>query len=76
MKIDGTTCGFISRYPTYDELETCTKVILSNENSWYPSEDLFVISSMQEDRHTSDFPRLVCFRITCVPYSSVFKYCG
>ena len=43
MKMDGTTCGFISRYPTYDELETCRHVRLSDVNFLDPSNDLFEI---------------------------------
>ena len=53
--MDGTICGFISLYPTYDELETCRNVLLSDGYLWDPSNDIFEILSMQEERHTSKF---------------------
>ena len=37
LKMNGTTCGLMSRYPTDLELEECEHVILSHEEDWDPS---------------------------------------
>ena len=47
VKMDGTTCGFILCYLTDDELGTYIRVLLSDGNYWYPSKDIFDISSIQ-----------------------------
>ena len=36
MKMYDITCDFVSRYPIYDELETCRRFLLSYENFWDP----------------------------------------
>ena len=76
LKMDGTICGFISLYPTYDELETCRNVLLSDGYLWDPSNDLFKILSMQEERHTSKFfIRMFSEKIRpCIPDVSFIVY--
>ena len=36
MSMDGTTCGFVSRCPTVEELESSRTFILSDEQHWDP----------------------------------------
>ena len=36
-----STCGFVSRYPTEQEIETCGHVMLYDEDNWDPSKDHF-----------------------------------
>ena len=44
MKMDGTTCGFLSRCPTVEELHSCRTFIVSDENHWDPSDVKFILS--------------------------------
>jgi hypothetical protein len=41
MQMDGSTCGFITRCPSDDELHSCRTFILSNEHTWDPNDDNF-----------------------------------
>ena len=36
MYIDGTTCGFDSRCPTLEEMDSCKRIIVSHETDWDP----------------------------------------
>ena len=49
MHMEGSTCTFISRYPTDDEIQNCRRIELSDEFKWDPSKQIFQISSMQEE---------------------------
>ena len=51
----GFTCGFISRYSTDDNIETCRHITVSDEQNWYPSKQIFNISSMVEDQRRNVF---------------------
>ena len=62
LKMEFSTCGFISNYHTYDEIETCRNIILLDETLLDPLKYFFEISSMQEDRHTSKQLRQVYFQ--------------
>ena len=41
MRMNGSTCGFISRCPTTQELETCQSFSLSDDASWDPHHIVF-----------------------------------
>ena len=43
----GTTCYFESRSPDTSELETCQKFLVSDANTWNPTEDMFNISTVE-----------------------------
>ena len=43
-----STRGFITRYPTYDKIETCQHITISNEHNWDPSKHIFKIYSIEE----------------------------
>ena len=51
----GSTCGFITQYTTYDEIETRQHINISNEHNWDPSKHTFKISSMEEDKRSNMF---------------------
>ena len=51
LTMNGSTCGFISQYPSDDELRTCRHVLLSDEENWDPSKDHFMISSMEAEHY-------------------------
>ena len=53
MLMVGSTCGFITEYSTYDEIETCQHITISNEQDWDPSKHIFKISSMNEDQRSN-----------------------
>ena len=57
LSMDGTICGFVTRYPTNKELEECTHIELSDPHHWDPSTNLFQVSSMRagysNDSHLS-----------------------
>ena len=55
MSMVGSTCGFITRYPTCDEIETCIHITISNEQNWDPSKYIFKISSIEEDQRSKVF---------------------
>ena len=52
MEMFGSTCGFISRYPTDDEMNTCKHITMSDEQYWDPSRNHFNVSVMQAERNT------------------------
>ena len=49
MDMEGSSCTFLSRYPTDDEIQTCRRIELSDEFKWDPSKKIFQISSMEEE---------------------------
>ena len=57
--------------PNDDELNKCQKIFLSDEFDWDPSENLFEISSIEEEyRKSSNFHRyinIVESRVPCAP---------
>ena len=55
MPMVRSTCGFINRYPTNDEIEICQHITISNEHDWYPQKNIFKISSMEEDQRRNMF---------------------
>ena len=55
MSMVGSTCGFIIRYPTDDEIETYWRITISNEHNWDPSKHTFKISSMEEEKRSNMF---------------------
>ena len=52
MFMNGSTCTFLSRYPTDIELDSCRRFLLSDEHVWDPSSDVFRHSSMEEEQLT------------------------
>ena len=52
MEIYGSTCGFISRYHTDDEITNCKHITMSDEQYWDPSRNHFNVSVMQAERNT------------------------
>ena len=49
LYMQGSTCGFLTNYPTDDDLENCRHIIMSDEENWDPSMTHFNISSMQAE---------------------------
>ena len=61
LEMTGSTCGFITRYPTDEELESCRHITLSDEHDWDPSKDHFQVSSMQAKQFTTNLSsRSIC----------------
>ena len=52
MFMNRSTCTFLSRYPTDNELDSCRRFLLSDEHVWDPSSDVFRHSSMEEEQIT------------------------
>ena len=50
MSMVVSTCGFITRYPKDDKIETCQQINISNEQNWDPSKHIFRIYSMEEEQ--------------------------
>ena len=55
MSMVGSKCGFITRYTTDDEIETCRHITISNEHDWDPSKDIFKILSTEEEKRSNIF---------------------
>ena len=55
MSVVGYTCVFIIWYPTYDEIETCQNITVTDEHNWDPSKNIFKISSMEEEQMNNIF---------------------
>ena len=51
----GSTCGFITRYPTDHNIETCQHITVSDEHNWDPSKNIFKISSIEEYQSSNVF---------------------
>ena len=51
LDMQGSTCGFLTNYPTDDDLENCRHIIMSDEENWDPSTTHFQVSSMQAEMH-------------------------
>ena len=41
MQMDGTTCGFTTRCPSNEELDSCRTFVCSDEQTWDPNADNF-----------------------------------
>ena len=54
MEMAGSTCGFITRYPTDDELATCRQITLSDEDEWNPSKTHFQVSLMEAEKYNTN----------------------
>ena len=48
MTMEGSICGFSSRCPTDDELESCARFQISDEHSWDPTSEIFIASAHVE----------------------------
>ena len=64
--------------PIDDKLHGCKNILLSDEFDWDPSENLFEISSMEDEyRTSSNFHRyinIVESRVPCAPLKIDFRY--
>ena len=49
MDMDGTICGFDSRCPTLEEMESCKRIAVSHETDWDPLAVHFNVSSVEKD---------------------------
>ena len=71
MTMEGSTCGLVMHPPTDDNLRECQKIILSDEFDWYPSNNLFEFSSIEEEYRTSSnyhqYINIVESRVPCAP---------
>ena len=47
--MDGTTCGFDSRFPTPEEMDSCKRIIVSHETDRYSSTVHLNVSSVEKD---------------------------
>ena len=45
--INGRTCTFLSRYPIDNELDSCCRLLLSDEHVYGPLSDVFYHSSIE-----------------------------
>ena len=53
MGMEGTTCGFDSRFPTLDEMGSCKRITVSQKNDWYQSTVYCHVSLVEkENRYT------------------------
>ena len=60
MTMEGSTCGIVTHPTTDNELHECQNILLSDEFDWDPSNNLFEISSMEEEYRTnSNFSRYI-----------------
>ena len=48
MSTDGSTCGLVTRPPNYEKLHECNHTSLSDEFEWYPPNNLFEISPLED----------------------------
>ena len=55
MSMVGYTCGFIARFSTDDDIETCRHITISNVHYWGPTKHIFVISSMDKEQSGNVF---------------------
>ena len=53
MKMEVSTCGIVTHPPNDDEIHDREDIILSDEFDWDPSNNLFEITSIEEDYRTS-----------------------
>ena len=69
MKMEGSTCGIVTHPTTDDEIHECQKILILDEFDWYPSNNLFEISSMEEEYNTSSnlyrYINIVDSRVPC-----------
>ena len=60
----------VTHPPTDDEIHECQKILISYEFDWYPSKNLFEMSSMEvEYRKSSNFHRYINIVESRVPYA-------
>ena len=52
MEMFNSSCGFLSRRPTLEELESCPRVTLSDTESWNPERVSFQVSSLKGVQRT------------------------
>ena len=55
MSMVGSTYGFITSYPTDEDIETFRHITISNKNDWDTSKHVFKISSMEEEQRSNVF---------------------
>ena len=71
MTMEGSTCGIVTHPSNDKKLLECQKILQPDEFYWDPSENLFEISSMEEEyRKSSNFHRyinIVESRSPCAP---------
>ena len=71
MIMEGSTCRIITHRPTDNDLHECQNINLSDEFDWDPSNNLFKMSSMEEEyRTSSNFHRYINIfesRFPCAP---------
>ena len=70
MKVEGSTCGIVMDPPIDKELHEYQNILLSDEFYWDPSNNLFEMSSMEEEyRTTSNFHQYINIVDNRVPYA-------
>ena len=78
MTMEGSTCGIIMHPPTDNELHECQNILPSDELYWDLSNNLFGISSMEEEYRTSSnfhqYINIVDSRFTCTPTTIECRY--
>ena len=67
LSMQGTTCGFLSRYPTDDDLQNCRHISMSDEENWDPSTVHFNVSLMQAEIQDNISSRLIHLVQSTVP---------
>ena len=71
MTREGSTCGIVTHPTTDDDLHEYQSILLSDEFDWYLSNNLFKISSMEEEYMTSSnfhrYINIVESRVPCAP---------
>ena len=50
MTMKGSICSLMTRCPTYDELDNCTHIFLSDEHNWSTDAVTFNVSSLNGER--------------------------
>ncbi len=76
LEMIGSTCGFITRYPTDDEIESCRRIYLSDEENWNPADVTFQVSSLKAemDSHNSLATRHVALVQGYAPTATPISY--
>ena len=68
LDMNGSTCGFLTKYPTDDDLENCRHIIMSDEENWDPLKTHFQVSSMQAEMvHDNISSRSISFTQSSAP---------
>ena len=77
MTMEGSTCGIITHTTTEIDLHECQNILMSDEFDWYPSNNLFETSSMEEYRTSSNFHQYINIfdrRVPCAPPTIQCRY--